>query len=447
LLCFIFFSLPAPLFSSYFILFFFLFCAACSARKGCKTHRSAPNRPLLPTVREKSALMDNAIDAEVDARAVAGRNKKTFNDARKDIATLLAQLRLFFLLIGKPKGSENGLQTTCLEIEVKFPTILDQTNELESQLKLAKEQADLCALSSGADQTCRRAYARFCKRLDEVIFYVQYFADKLQNGDAKKRRRRRSRNSSKSATKSTLVRDAALRAIKHRDTIIGLIDKAAASNKEFSKRVTQFLSSAEFASLARDPDSAVAVRVGELVGSKAGKRALLERMDADLLDEQRRERQELRALIANDVDDETGAPRAYATTAADGRGGGGGDDDDNAEDDILDELLGEDALNGDVVQNDDDVRSDELEDSDDEESDDEVDSDAADGEASEVSEGGALFESNLAEINADVLREAQANAEVRNGRSMRKRKRTPATGALRDDEEYSLSAADDDDDS
>jgi len=357
--------------------------------------------------------------ATINVGAVVGRFNVAFETLRKDIATLLGDLRTFFVVIGKPKGSESGLDTTCLEIESKFPAVLDYARELEQQLELLNEQAELCAYSGAVDRRKGRRLAQLRQRLDAVIYYVQYFANKLGGGDAASGIRKRRRKAAKTAP----VREAAKRAIKHRKTILGMMDKASATNKEFGKAVVEFLRSIEFQSMVRDPHSDVAIKVTEIIGSKAERRELIALMDSDLLEEQRQDREQMRALIDNDIDDETGAPRAYtdgasATTAA----AAADDDDDNDDDDDLDELAGVGAAND---APDEDVRSEELEDDDDEdedESEENKESSDDDGGSENQSEGGVLFEQNLEKVNAELLREAEATTEIRNGRAVRKRK-------------------------
>jgi len=334
-----------------------------------------------------------AASATINGDMVVGRYAGVGDLLRQDVAKLLAGVWRFYDRVGKKKTSKAGLDTTCREIESYFPATLDDSRAIGKQLELLNELVAGCAFDDERDRAHDRPLARLRKRLADVVDYAMHFAAKLERSGVNKRG-------------ETPVEAAAHAAMRKREKILAIIDKARRDNTRFGKVLKAYLRSAEFERMARDPHSAVAVRPNEIMGTKAQRRALLAEIDAEALEQERRERVELRQLVADDVTD-AGLPRAvrisYAPDAGEECAVVGDDDEDEDEEPEFD----------------DDVRSEELEAGAESESEGET-SDECD--ASETSEGGVLFEANLERNNAELLEQASATTVVRGGRALRERK-------------------------
>lgn len=311
--------------------------------------------------------------ANINVKKVCGRYRKDFENFRKDSATALAEIRRFFTAIKKPKDSDVGRRTTYLQIEQQLGATQMAAKELSTLLfsdeiggQTLVEQCDYD--ESQTRNPKERYFWCYTKYVDSILKYVEKFGElaakpHLAHNDI------------------VLNYGKLVKGVGPDGSVkLGYIDSAAICLTKFGVKIDAYLRSDHFEALAADPHSNVVIKQEEILGTKLRRTALLQEIDADVLEEARAAREEIAQLV-----------------------------DENESEELLDK-------NGRLINPDADREQ--------EEADDANDAARNSDNASQTSEGGALFEANIARQpkNIEAMAYVEANSVERGGRLLRKRR-------------------------
>lgn len=332
--------------------------------------------------------------ATINVKAVVGRFSSSFTARRKTIDSCLAALKRYFTDI-KPKTTKGGVETSCAEITNFLPGMLTEFETLQRKHAELKEECDNAMFYKHEDQAAGGSRTSLSHYLNFISQHIEHHVRLYKN--------------------QSVVR-AYESALKRKDAIIQAINAAITMNKEFEKTIKTFLHSARFAELTTAPHSLVAIGPSEVRGTKQQKRDFFRAIDPELIDELRRERHL----------DKTFIERANGANGSEHSANGEQTEDDDVLAPRKDEPAEHEA--DDELVLDADEEEEEEEDEDDEDEDDDEDDEDKDDENGERSaaesgddDGAASSEVHLSE-NEAVLQEVAANADVRAGRTFRKRK-------------------------
>lgn len=348
--------------------------------------------------------------AKVDVGRVVSRYSTDFEESRKTITKILDDIRRFFVEVSKVKTTKQGRGTTRTHIEQDFPMLLSETQELADLMEAAATTVEQCGYNEEAIPHMRdRPFYCLSEYTRGVVDYVYHFSTKIDKPNK-----------------------AAKTVIKHRAGVLALLKKTKDANKTFGVKIGQYLRSEAFKRSAADPLSAIGIEMDELKGTRAEKLAFLEQYDHDAYEEEVAEKKAVAKLL-----DTSGMKRKKK--AADEEAQDGGEDDEldpEQVDAMIDEFVVDDPENAVTVAKvkDADFTAEELEDEEDEEEneddedDEEKSRESSSDTAAETSDGGALYDANLARTNAATLAAVARNSLNTNGKRLRNNK---ARAALR----------------
>lgn len=351
--------------------------------------------------------------ATVNTKMIQARYRVTFDAIRKTCGQLLGPIREFFTRVGEKKKSDLGMKNTCDQIEGLFGEFYLNVTHLKQQHEILKETCSQSAFE-GVDNVKNLKRVEFSRKLDQLFKYVEHFQNKITN------------QSYLSAAESV---------VKHRAAVVASIDVAKKLNTEVAAEATKWVNSERFVQLAKSDDCYVAIRKGEITGTKKEVEEYLARRDPSMLEEIKREKKKQRKFLTSD------------TTIVHEHDAENGDGDDLEDEDLDDEeALARkfDKPDEDVVVDEDESASESAEFNEDYGrrravggggGGDGADAsgegrgggggggqDDDDDESGEMSHGAVLFESNIEKNNAHVIRDVEATSIVHNGRHLRQRK-------------------------
>lgn len=326
---------------------------------------------------------------------VVGRNNQLFADIKKDISISLGQVREFVTTVTQKKKSQRGFKSTCEQID-SFVGGANKAFEIVHRRLWA--EGGLTDMCKSIDYTVEvdvefggAAADRLCRAAQNIEKYLAHFNKAVVRGE---------------------TAAAAVSIQKYRPKLVELIDKAKRLNIGAEEAVRKYLASDRFAHALLAPDSTIDIVKGDLAGTTAEKRRFLEQIQ-----------ERAAALGANVIIDDDAAP---FIEHEDGKVTGLIDDDDEEsptrveESFVVKKKKKRHSSRSDASNDDDDADDDDSDSSDEEKNGDpEASDDDDDDDGTATSEGGALFDGAIKEINKKILKEVAANAYVKGGRTLR----------------------------
>lgn len=322
--------------------------------------------------------------ATINVKAVVGRFSAAFTARRKTIDACLAAIKRYFTDI-KPKATKIGVETSCAEITNFLPGVLVEFNTLQRKHAELKEECDNCMFYKPEDAAAGGSRTTLSHWLNFIAQHIEHHV-KLYNNQSAVR-----------AYES---------ALKRKDAIIEGINAAVTMNKEFEKTIKAFLHSARFSELTLATNSLVAIGPSEVRGTKQQKRDFFKQIDPHLVDKLRHERRLDKTFVTRGGDGDASERSGAAEQTEDG--------------DVFEAVVEkqETEVDEDVVLN----GNEEDEDEDDEDDEEEGEQNGANGEHASADDEEEEEEEEDLSSNQRELQEVEANAEMRAGRMLRKRK-------------------------